>query len=165
VVDENVPIVANDSLKNPRRTPQANGACILSCIAILRTIVRQDTIVLDDFGEVLERYRRSLSGTGQPGTGDAFFKFLFDNQYNPDKVRRIVLNKNEDGEFEAFPTDQSLANFDRSDRIFVSLALTAPERPVILNAVDSDYSQHLRALTLAGVRVEELCPDCIRPSR
>jgi hypothetical protein len=73
--------------------------------------------------------------------------------------------QNADGEYRAFPADPMLATFDRSDRVYVTLALVAPEKPRILNAVDSDYVAHKAALERVGVIVHELCPDCVRKPR
>jgi hypothetical protein len=111
---------------------------------------------------VLEKYRRYLQHKGQPGVGDAFFKHVIDHQYNPKKIRRIRIEENADRIFEAFPADASLATFDRSDRVFVTLALVARGNPRILNAVDSDYAEHKAVLEGVGVLVHELCPNCIR---
>ena len=162
VVDENVPIVANDASRPEKKSPQADAECRQSCIRVLKLIVAKGAVVLDDAGEVMFKYRRRLSGTGQPGVGDAFLKHLSDRQYDRRKVLRISLHQSSTGEFTDFPDDPALASFDPADRIFVALARAAPSRSAILNAVDSDYQQHRRALGHAGVHVTELCPHCIR---
>jgi hypothetical protein len=163
LVDENVPIVANDTIRPQPKAPQADNVCRLACVQALRSVVKSGILVIDDAGEVLENYRRHLNRRCQPGVGDAFFKHIIDHQFNRRKVRRIPMAKNAHGEFEAFPADDaSLATFDHSDRIFVALALAAADHPHILNAVDSDYSEHKKALETVGVHVRELCPQCIR---
>jgi hypothetical protein len=162
VVDENVPIVANDSVRTIPKSPQADQTCRLSCVQALRRIVRSGTLIVDDDGEVLENYRRHLHHRGQPGVGDAFFKHIVDNQFNLTKVRRISIQRNADNEFDNFPADPGLATFDVSDRIYVALALAAPQKPQISNAVDSDYAEHKASLERVGVRVREICPQCIR---
>jgi hypothetical protein len=164
-VDENVPIVANDSVLPKPKAPQADSACRLACVQALKRVVRSGILIVDSAGEVVENYRSHLKRRGQPGIGDAFFKHVIDHQFNRRKVRRTSLTKNAQGEFETFPADTALQTFDPSDRIYVALALAAPERPHILNAVDSDYAEHKTALEAVGVRVHEICPQCIRKSR
>ncbi|MBC6473672.1 MAG: hypothetical protein GDA48_13345 [Hormoscilla sp. GM102CHS1] len=63
--------------------------------------------------------------------------------------------------FQEFPQDPALADFDLSDRKFVALALAYPEKPPILNAVDSDWRNFHDRLSTHGVRVEFLCPELI----
>lgn len=77
IVDTNVPVTANG------RAEQASLACRLTCIEILRLIQSQRRIAVDQSGLILQEYRRHLSPSGQPGLGDAFFKWLWDNQANP----------------------------------------------------------------------------------
>jgi hypothetical protein len=165
VVDENVPMVANDAVlvdqrKKPQ-APQADDKCRRSCIDALLTAVKSGVIVLDDTNEVMTKYRRHLSGSGQPGVGDLFLKHLSDNLYNAKKVRQTALVKTK-GEFDAFPKGQALSSFDRDDRIFVALSMATPGKPPILNAVDSDYSHHLAALKSVGIKVKELCQHCLK---
>ena len=160
VVDENVPIVANDI--SGTRTPQANADCRGACITVLRNVVRSGVVVIDDAGEVLAKYRVYLNGRGQPGVGDAFLRHVSDRQFDRRRVLRAALALNEAGEYQAFPNDPALSQFDHADRIFVALAAIVPGRPTLLNAVDSDYSEFADALKAAGIRIRELCPDCIR---
>jgi hypothetical protein len=166
IVDENVPIVANDVARLSQRkqplAPQADNKCRLAAIQRLRQIISSGHVLIDDAGSLLAGYRQYLSGKGQPGVGDAFLKYLADNEYNEQKVTRIALSINNDRTFAAFPEVPQLATFDAADRIFVALALTAPIDSTVVNAVDSDYSHHSQALVQFGVRVEELCPETLK---
>jgi hypothetical protein len=123
-------------------------------------VIRAGVVVLDDEGEVLAKYRSKLSGRGQPGAGDAFLKFVSENQYNSAKVVRLSLPRDREGEYTDFPSDAALRTFDKSDRVFVALARRGDGS--IINAVDSDYSEHADALESAGVVVKELCPNCLK---
>jgi hypothetical protein len=161
IVDENVAIVANDNSRRDRLAVQADEVCQLECIKALRSIVKNGITVIDDAGEILRKYREYLSGRGQPGVGDAFLKHIYDNQYNKRKVQRTPLAVNEDGTYSDFPSSPGLNTFDPSDRVFVALARASTKRAVILNALDSDYSEHAEPLQEAGIKVIELCPDCI----
>lgn len=163
-VDENVPIVANDSAKLGQRlnllSPQADEACRQAAIKALVKLRAQGIILVDDEGAVLGRYRDKLSGKGQPGVGDAFLKDLSDNQFNPRRVQRVALQRDGDN-YTAFPEDVELKKFDRSDRIFVALVVGVPDAEII-NAVDSDYQLFHAALNRNGVTVRELCRSCLR---
>lgn len=165
VVDENVPIVANEATKKPdeRIALQADEACILAAIERLETIVKGGIVVIDEAGEVMSQYRSSLNGSGAPGTGDAFLRHLSDRQYDVSKVRIVSLTSHNDRSYEAFPADPDLAKFDKSDRKFVALA-NSVQSSRIINAVDSDYSHHQAALAKAGIQVEELCLNCLKPA-
>ena len=147
------------------KAPQADNRCRLACVQTLKRVVKSGILIIDSAGEVLKNYRAYWQHRGQPGVGDAFYKHVFDHQSNPKKVRRILIAKNAKGEFKDFPTDPTLATFDPSDRVYVAPAVAAPEKPLILNAVDSDYFEHRTALEGVGVHVREICPQCIRTRR
>ena len=94
VVDENVPIVANDSSRRKPKTPQADRACRDACTRALTSVVKEGILIIDSDGVVLENYRRHLQHKGQPGIGDAFFKHVVDRQFDRRKVRRIPIQTN-----------------------------------------------------------------------
>lgn len=154
IVDTNVPITANGQAE------QASLACQLACIAALRLIQAQRRISVDQSGLILQEYRRHLSPNGQPGLGDAFFKWLWSNQANPQICVPVPITPTADGrDFAEFPDDPALERFDRSDRKFVAVARVQPSHPPIINAVDSDWLHYHDTLTAHGVRVENVCPD------
>jgi hypothetical protein len=153
IVDTNVPRVAN------RKSNQASPACVLNCANKLREIQEQHIIVLDDKWLIIKEYRHQLSDTGQPGLGDAFFKWVLTNQANPQRCQQVKITPTTENSFEEFPEDESLADFDKSDRKFVAVALTHPEKPPILNAVDSDWKNFEIALNNIGITIIFLCPE------
>lgn len=165
IIDENVLIVANDVSRElagqPLECEQADSACRLSAIMLLDECRKNGVVYLDDDGVILSLYRKRMSGSGQPGTGDAFFRYLSENQYNNDKVRRAKLTPHLGRGFDEFPDVAGLTNFDLSDRVFVALA-TVDNDAVIFNCVDSDYSMHAEELLEAGVQVSEICPKCLK---
>ncbi|MGA9739072.1 hypothetical protein [Candidatus Binatus sp.] len=166
IVDENVAIVANDfakiTSKQQPMAPQADDRCRLESVRILRRIKDKGIAVIDDSGEVMLRYRKYLSHSGQPGVGDAFFKHLVESSYNARRVRQVHLPKTANGEFKHFPADPELRSFDPDDRIYVALAKASAVKASIVNSVDSDYRQHAAALQRNSVVVEELCPHCLK---
>ena len=121
------------------------------------------SLALDDADEILAEYSRYCSHSGQPGVGDEFFRWAFDNQYTG--CQRVPLTPHEDCGYEEFPEARELAKFDRSDRKFVATALGCTPTASIYNAVDSDWSHSALALAAVGVTVAELCPDCLKPGR
>lgn len=153
VVDTNVPIVANG------KSNQASSACVLNCAKKLKEIREQHIIVLDDTWLIINEYKNKLSHTGQPGVGDAFLKWVLTNQANPQRCQKVKITPTAENSFEEFPEDESLAKFDKSDRKFVAVALSHPEKPPILNAVDSDWKNFEIALTNIGITIIFLCPE------
>lgn len=153
VIDTNVPVVAN------RRHPKASVECILACIAELTEHRGERKVLIDNQGLILEEYRRQLSLSGQPGVGDEFFKWLWDNQGNPRHCRRVAVTLLEDGTLEEFPQDPLLAEFDVNDRKFVATAIASKEEPPILNASDTDWWDHKERLKFHGIQVRFLCPE------
>lgn len=153
VVDVNVAIVANG------RSQQADTACVTACVDALINIHAVGKIVLDDGMRILSEYMDHLSMTGQPGVGDAFMQWVWQNQAVQDKCERVHLDPSPDDleSFLAFPADSDLQAFDPSDRKYVVVALGSRERPEVLNAVDPDWWEHRVALTRIGVRLRFLC--------
>jgi hypothetical protein len=151
VVDTNVIAVAN--LLATHATPQ----CVLRCVERLTKISRGERIALDTNDEILNEYFRKASRAGQPGAGDAFAKWVFDNQWNVTHCDLIEITPLSDGSYREFPTDPRLARFDLNDRKFVAVSIVHSERPPILNAVDSDWDEFLRPLAESGVVVHGLC--------
>ncbi|MBI4755361.1 MAG: hypothetical protein HY778_08090 [Betaproteobacteria bacterium] len=154
VVDTNVAIVANG------RHEPASEHCINACIDALLA-AQAGVVLVDDGYQIFDEYRRYLSHSGQPGVGDAFFRWLWKNQANSVSCRQVTITPCDPGGrvFEEFPDDPALASFDRSDRKFVAVALASGEDPWILNATDSDWWDFSDALTKHGVRTQILCPE------
>jgi len=154
VMDTNVAVVANG------RATQAGDRCVNACIAKLIEMREQHQVLLDDRGLILEEYRRHLSPAGQPGAGDAFFKWLWNNQANEDHCQRVPITPVVGVRtFWEFPADPHLARFDRADRKFVAVAIASGARPPILNASDTDWWNHRAALSRHGVEIRFLCPE------
>ena len=148
VVDTNVAIVANG------RGTHADISCRLRCIAELQSLVKQGIVVIDDRGLIVDEYKSRLNFSGAPSVGDMFFKHVF-NLHQDEKVRRVAVTPSIDDRkgFEELPEN----TFDRSDRKFLAVAVAADA--VVLNAMDSDWSNHQALMDELEVEVEELCPQ------
>lgn len=160
LIDTNVAVVANGK-------SDAGPACVIAAIERLEQLIAGEILVLDDTGHILSEYRRHLSPHGQPGTGDQFYRWIWEQAaYNPRHCELITLVLDEDGNFAAFPKTAALATFDLSDRKFVAAALTHPANPPVVNATDTDWHEHHAALVQQGVQVEFICPnEMTRPRR
>ena len=103
----------------------------------------------------MDEYAGHLSHSGQPGAGDAFLRHMFDHQYQESRVRRVPVTPTDNDRrgFEELPEN----SFDRSDRVFLAIALVGGA--CVLNATDSDWSEHEGLMEDLGVVVEQLCPQ------
>lgn len=155
-VDTNVLVVANGG--NAQANAEPTGACRLAAIDALTDIKDRRTLLLDTGGEILDEYRRHCNYSGQPGVGDQFFRWA---HQNAPLLANVSLTPHSGRRYNEFPSDQALVSFDYDDRVFVAVAIAGLKPNRILNAVDSDYGQHLSALSNAGVTVEELCPSLL----
>lgn len=155
VVDTNVPITANGDASHAPLT------CQLACIARLRAIRTSGEIVIDDASLILDEYRRYLSPSGQPGVGDAFFRYLWQVQADPSKCEQVSITPMQDdpGNFAEFPADPNLKDFDYNDRKFVAVAIVSDHNPIIENATDTDWWNARNDLGRHGICVNFLCPD------
>lgn len=158
VFDTNVPVVANGLAQ------QASYACVEACIERLARSRSEDVVLVDADGLILAEYQRYLAHRGQPGTGDAFFKWLWDNQGNEAHCRRVEITSihPDPRGFQEFPQDGRLAAFDPSDRKFVAVALAAGTGPPIVNATDTDWWAARDVLSEHGVNIEFVCPTLMQ---
>lgn len=156
VVDTNVLVVANGG------HPAASLACIGACIDALMH-ARDASVVIDDAQLILSEYCGHCSLKGQPGLGDAFFKWLWDRQGNALKCRVVAIKLHRVRGFAEFPDDERLARFDRNDRKFVAVSIAAQDKPPVLNASDTDWWNVREVLAEHGIPVEFLCPELMRP--
>ena len=103
----------------------------------------------------MDEYKKHLHRSGEPGAGDAFFKYLFQHGYTPGCVHRVSLTPINDERrgFEELPVN----GFDPEDRKFLAAALVA--NAAIMNATDSDWHEQQSFLLHRGLVVEQLCPQ------
>lgn len=149
MLDTNVLVVANGS------TPHVSDQCRETCIDLLDRVRVGNTVLVDSSDEIMQQYLGNLSVVGQPGVGDAFFKWLWDNQGYAELLTRIDVHPAPPPQwFVEFPADPRLAGFDASDRVFVAVALASTWNPIIFNASDSDWWIYVVALEDCGIQVE-----------
>jgi hypothetical protein len=157
VVDTNVPKTANFAL-DPGAIPQELTGCVLACIDAIEHVTTNGNLVLDANDEIFDEYRQQLSMRGQPGIGDRFMKWVHDHRWQlPDQDRVAITPCG--SSYVEFPEHEGLANFDKSDRKFVAVANAHPEKPPIMQAVDSKWWGWRDALAEVGITVHFLCPE------
>lgn len=155
VIETNILIVANGE------SDQANGACQRKCIDLLLEVSDAASLALDRGGKIFDEYSVYCNYSGEPGAGDEFFVWVHENKWT--SCRLVSITPHEDRGYEEFPEDEALRTFDPSDRKFVATALGCEPTATVYNAVDSDWSHHADPLAAAGLKVKELCPDCLKP--
>lgn len=156
LVDTNVAVVANG------KADHVGPKCILTCIDSLEQLRKNHRLLLDDKRLILKEYQRNLSPSGQPGPGDAFFKWLWDNQANLKRCHAVPVTLNEDRGFAEFPDDLRLRKFDHDDRVFVAVARASKTNATVLNASDTDWWEYCVALEENGVNIKFLCPELMK---
>ena len=156
VVDTNVAIVANGRPDRARGGRRPSIDCRLAAIDCLEALLNRGQIVVDQAGEIQAEYRRHLHPSGQPGVGDQFYRAVINDAA---RIRRVRMQRRQDGSYAAFPDDPALATFDLSDRKFAAVARQA--RVPVANAVDGDWLDHRAALAARGIEVDCVC-GCIK---
>lgn len=160
VVDTNVPKSANLALEIEKYHEEDIFSCIEQCIKSVNHVIQKGKLVLDEDGEIFQEYKNQLSLKGQPGMGDAFIKWVHDNQWKANKVNRVKITKTRDS-FVEFPSNTELSNFDKSDRKFIAVANAHPKNPTVLQAVDSKWWGYREVFRSEGIKVMFLCPELI----
>ena len=151
VVDTNVLISANG------RNIHADDICQLACIRKINTIREAQTVYLDEQNLIFNEYKNHLHFSGEPGVGDAFFKYIYNRQFSGSRVGRVPItpSSNASKGFEELPENQ----LDPSDRKFLAVAMVADAS--IVNATDSDWHENRTLLDSIRIEVEQLCPHML----
>ena len=154
VVDTNVPIVAN-------RRSGGSYACASACAKELMALKNSGTLILDSAGLILQEYKNYLNFKGQPGAGDAFLRWFFNNRGKKDLCREVRISaiSHEWRQFEEFPDDGALEDFDKSDQKFIAAALSVSGTAPILQAADHKWLKWAPKLASHGVVTRFICQD------
>lgn len=152
VVDTNVILVANGQHQD------VSPGCVISCTLALRSIKKSGKLAIDDRFRILSEYLNKTQPKKGNGPGDAFVKWALRNNSNTKWVNQVILQEHGTRDFESFPDDPDLANFDAPDRKFVAVSGAHPSKPSIAQAADSKWLDWAPALQRHGIEVEFLCP-------
>jgi len=158
VVDTNVATTANGM------NDGVSQGCVLASARALQCVMGGGHIYIDACGLIVGEYQRNLKRSGQPGPGDAFFKWLLTNEWSSHLVTRVPITpKQHDSEdFEELPATDDGTVYDRSDRKFLAVAAAHEDHPHILQSFDSKWWGWQGQLAKCGVTIHFLCKDEIR---
>lgn len=164
IIDTNVPIIANKYLQVDALSKD-DARCVLACVEIIMQVMEGKLLlVVDEGGEIFQEYCNKLSLSGKDGLGDAFVKWVHDNQWT--LCKRVAITKLDQGDYQEFPNVQKLKRFDPSDKKFVAVAIAydPSKKPIIFVAIDRGWYNHKEALKEIGIKVKFLCPEQIQQS-
>ena len=159
IVDTNVIVIAND-------TDDERKDCRDRCQARIKQIRdRRETVVVDDDWQILGEYRDNTRLNTRKGVGDLFVKRLLQNLGNPNICTTVHITSlvGNGTDFEEFPTDTALINFDPDDRKFIAVALAHKrdngQLPTILLAIDRGWLQFIDAFANHEINVDLICEE------
>lgn len=154
VIDTNVLLVAN------QQHDDISPECVSACSQKLRWVQQHGVVVIDDCYRILSEYmnKPTINGTRD---GDAFLKWLLQNQSNPTHVQQVSITEMLLGHYAEFPDHDLQPHFDAPDRKFPAVANVHPDKPPILQAADCKWLNWWPALHAAGVMVDFVCPTDI----
>uniref|UniRef100_A0A7C4RT47 Uncharacterized protein n=1 Tax=Desulfatirhabdium butyrativorans TaxID=340467 RepID=A0A7C4RT47_9BACT len=159
LVDTNVPKTANLATQ-PDPDSNVSHVCVLNCIEAVEHVIKKRSLVIDAGDEIFDEYRQQLSMRGQPGVGDRFMKWVHDHRWSLPQDQRVSITRN-GYSYDEFPTHDDLSELDISDRKFVAVANSHPDKPPILQATDSKWWGWKDALAKVGITVQFLCQEYV----
>jgi hypothetical protein len=146
----------------------ANGAnedasqkCTATCAKALNAVTKLGHLFIDDKRLIISEYCSNLNAGGEPGPGELFLKWLFTNEWNPQRVTRVKITPRigHQGEFEELSDPPGDIAYDPSDTKFLAVSASHPEHPPILQALDTKWWGWQEALSASGIEIHFLCPD------
>jgi hypothetical protein len=150
VVDTNVLVVANG------RADHVDERCELRCVDELARLAREAIVCVDDKGLIIREYAQRTGNGGQAGPGTIFYKQIWQKMGDPNRVRLVPVEPL-DPEGRDFSDPILPSNNLKKDAKF--LAVAVKDSAIIVNAADSDWSEHSDLTDSLGVDVRQLCPN------
>lgn len=163
IVDTNVIVIAND-------TDDERADCKDRCQDRLEQIFDQpEKVVIDDRRRILGEYEDNVNPNAlKKGIGDLFVKTLLQNLKNPEicTIVSITPLAGNGTDFEEFPDDPALSDFDPDDRKFIAVAVAHEsvyqQKATLLQASDSQWYGFRETFLRNGLEVEFICEAYIR---
>ncbi len=163
IIDTNVPLTANKIL-NYEEADSKLLDCMEMCVKLIELVCKtKQGLVLDSRDEIFNEYCNKLSFSGQPGVGDRFFKWVYDNMFSFPSEDRVDITPIDDT-YEEFPDHPGLKEFDPTDKMFIATANahTSDPKPTIYQATDSKWWGWKNALSEVGISVQFLCEEYVK---
>ncbi|MGD9582262.1 MAG: hypothetical protein AB7V26_01140 [Lysobacterales bacterium] len=151
MIDTNVLLVANGAHRD------VSAECQTACVQRLLAQQQGGVTVIDDEHRILSEYLKRTHPNQPKGVGDAFLKWLLQNQHNSTRVHQVALNEVSGNTYAEFPGKALQARFDASDRKFAAVAHAHPDKPPVWQAADCKWLEWWHELLAEGVKVEFLC--------
>lgn len=128
------------------------------CIIFIKDYHQNAITYLDEDGFIMNEYRSYCNGSGRPNVGDYFFKWLWDNQHNENICKKVTVTaKDKDGyDFYELNEYTELSAFDKSDKKFVAVCVSAKCLPVIYNACDSDWDEYKETFLKYKIQITQI---------
>lgn len=157
VVDTNVLVAANG------RDTHVEINCQRKCMEELARLASREVVCVDDKGLIMREYERRVTSSQQAGPGTVFYKEVWRQMGDSNRVRLIPVEPCDD-EGRDFADPILPPNNLKKDAKFLAVAIKADA--VIVNASDSDWDEHHELTDQLGVEVRQLCPEhATRPEK
>jgi len=151
IVDTNVPLIA-------RGTSHMSLECEENCATFIERFLRgRQILVIDEDYFILEEYLREIKTTGPPDYANLFLKWIFNNQANPHRVKKVKIKQIRENEFEEIPDPLNNLGIDPSDLKFIAAAIANNGKAQIAEASDSKWIGWERKLTKHRIKTYFLC--------
>lgn len=157
IVDTNVPLTAGEE------ACPLGVECREACIHTIRDIWEgRHRLVLDGSGIIFRQYQENFGKRGDLGIAGRFQAWLLRNLFIPEHVKLVDIQPIDDyGDFEELPDEVRQSDFDRSDRVFVALALANGNAAPIVQAADSKWIGWEAMLSRHGITLEFPCRQAL----
>lgn len=162
ILDTNVIVNAHAT-----KSPQTSESCISQCQHLLVRCMADHFQIVIDVGkhgsDVLREYQNNLPYYGG-SYGELFIRWLLNNITDKKHVFEVPLTRQDaDDEYEEFPDDPDLVDFDPRDRKFVALGVAhymyEDEIAPIVQSADYKWRDFVVAFRKHYVHVDFLCDE------
>lgn len=160
ILDTNVIIHAHET-----KSPQTSDVCKELCIHLLFRCMAEDFQIVIDTGkhgsDVLREYQNNLRYYGG-SYGELFLRWLINNITDEKHVFEVPLVQGlHEDEYEEFPKDSGLDDFDPRDRKFVALAvahyLYEEQIAPIVQSADTKWNKFTPVFSKYHVEIDFIC--------
>lgn len=126
------------------------------CMVFIKDFVDNpgSKLVLDADYEISKEYRNRIS-MNTPA-GKKFWRWFNSYQSRISAADFVKLEKDAEGNYKMFPTEERTKEFDLSDRKFIALARTHSEHPPVVEAADGKWLGYKDVFEEYGVHIEFL---------
>lgn len=132
------------------------------CIEFLKAVMNDNKKIVMDLGQLIyKEYRDAYEEVknGDRNVGSIFCRWFFQYYQRISNEDYVELTPNADREFEEFPDDTRLANFDRKDRKYIAVANKHTAHPPVIEGADVKWLGYRDVLEQYCIRLIFLDED------